>query len=41
MAFIVGLAFLPQVLPALMILVAAGCHAFWLSHLLYRLTRRP
>jgi phosphatidylglycerophosphate synthase len=38
--FIVGLAFVPAALPGFMILVAAGCHAFWLSHLAYRLTRQ-
>jgi phosphatidylglycerophosphate synthase len=40
LAFILGLTFLPRVLPALMILVAAACHGFWLSHLVYRSTRR-
>ncbi len=40
LAFIAGLAFLPNALPALMWLVAGGCHAFWLSGLVYRLARR-
>jgi len=35
--FILGLAFLPAALPPFMILVAVGCHAFWLSRLVYRL----
>lgn len=39
LAFIAGLAFLPQALPPFMWLVAAGCHAFWLSRLAYRLRR--
>jgi phosphatidylglycerophosphate synthase len=38
--FIVGLACVPAALPGFMILVAAGCHAFWLSRLAYRLTHR-
>jgi phosphatidylglycerophosphate synthase len=38
--FILGLAFAPALLPGFMILVAAGCHAFWLSRLAYRLARR-
>lgn len=38
--FIVGLACVPAALPGFMILVAAGCHTFWLSRLAYRLTRR-
>ena len=38
--FILALSFLPAALPVYMIFVAAGCHAFWLSRLAYRLTRR-
>jgi phosphatidylglycerophosphate synthase len=37
--FILGLALRPGALPALMIFLAVGCHAFWLSRLVYRLTR--
>lgn len=37
--FVVGLAVLPSALPVLMLVVAAGAHAFWLGRLLYR--RRP
>lgn len=38
--FILGLALWPGALPGLMIFLAVGCHAFWLSRLLYRLARR-
>ncbi len=34
--FITGLALLPVALPVLMLIVAAGGHAFWLGRLLYR-----
>jgi len=37
--FVVGLAVLPSALPVLMLVVAAGGHAFWLGRLVYR--RRP
>jgi nitrate/nitrite transporter NarK len=37
--FVIGLAVLPSALPVLMLVVAAGAHAFWLGRLLYR--RRP
>lgn len=43
-AFILGLAFLPALLPVLMLVVAAGAHAFWLGRLAYwvcRLGRLP
>lgn len=39
-AFTLALALLPSALPLLMLTVAAGMHAFWLGHLVYRLTRR-
>lgn len=39
-AFILALALLPSALPVLMLTVAVGMHAFWLGHLVYRLTRR-
>lgn len=39
LAFIAARAVWPQALPWLMIVVAAGSHAFWVGRLLYRLTR--
>ncbi len=36
-AFILALAFAPTALPLLMIVVAAGSHAYWLTRLAYRL----
>jgi phosphatidylglycerophosphate synthase len=38
--FILLLAAWPGALPIFMIVVAAGCHTFWLSHLAYRLAQR-
>lgn len=38
--FTAGLLFLPALLPALMVLVAVGSHAYWLGRGLYRLARR-
>ncbi|HET9491944.1 MAG TPA: CDP-alcohol phosphatidyltransferase family protein [Methylomirabilota bacterium] len=38
--FVTGLALLPSALPAFMVAVAAGCHAFWLGRLAYGLTQR-
>lgn len=38
--FILLLASLPAALPVFMIVVAAGCHTFWVSHLAYRLVQR-
>jgi phosphatidylglycerophosphate synthase len=35
--FILALAVFPPALPALMVLVAAGCHAYWIGRVLYRL----
>ena len=35
--FIAALTFAPTLLPILMIIVAAGSHAYWLTHLAYRL----
>jgi phosphatidylglycerophosphate synthase len=39
-AFILGLTFRPATLPALMLLVAAGTHAFWVGWLVVRLRDR-
>lgn len=39
LAFIVARAFWPGALPWLMIVVAAGSHAYWVGRLLYHLTR--
>jgi phosphatidylglycerophosphate synthase len=39
LGFIVALAAAPPLLPWLMIVVAAGAHAYWLSRVLYRITR--
>lgn len=39
LGFILSLAVLPELLPALMVLVAAGCHAFWVSQLALRVAR--
>jgi phosphatidylglycerophosphate synthase len=36
-AFILALAFAPSVLPLLMVVVAAGSHAYWLTRLAYQL----
>jgi len=38
--FILALAWLPAALPALMLVVAVGMHAFWLGHVVYRVARR-
>jgi phosphatidylglycerophosphate synthase len=38
--FVTGLAVWPSALPALMLVVAAGCHAFWLGRLVYGLAQR-
>jgi len=35
--FIAALTFAPALLPILMIIVAAGSHAYWLTRLAYRL----
>lgn len=40
LGFILSLALLPELLPAIMLLVAAGCHAFWVSQLALRIARR-
>jgi phosphatidylglycerophosphate synthase len=37
--FILGLGLWPAALPGLMLFLAVGCHAFWLSRLVYRLTQ--
>jgi phosphatidylglycerophosphate synthase len=40
--YIVGLATMPRLLPWLMIVVAAGCHAYWFGRIWYRASgRRP
>lgn len=39
--FVTGLALLPWALPAFMLAVAAGSHAFWLGRLAYGLAQRP
>ena len=39
LAFLVARAVWPAALPALMIVVAAGAHAYWVGRVLYRLTR--
>jgi len=39
-AFILALAFAPSVLPLLMVVVAVGSHAYWLTRLAYRLFSR-
>jgi hypothetical protein len=38
-AFIAALAVAPLALPWLMVVVAGGAHAYWVSRLLYRITR--
>jgi len=39
-SFIVALAVAPALLPLLMIVIAAGSHAYWLTSLAYRLLAR-
>jgi phosphatidylglycerophosphate synthase len=39
-AFILALAFAPPLLPLLMVVVAAGSHAYWLTRLAYQLVSR-
>lgn len=41
LVFIVALAFAPALLPPLMILIAAGSHAYWITRLTYRLVASP
>jgi len=38
--FILALAFAPSVLPFLMIIVAVGAHAYWVTRLVYRMFSR-
>lgn len=39
-AFVIGLSAAPALLPALMIVIAAGAHAYWVARLLYLLVSR-